>query len=125
MASARLARWIFVVMLCVVPVVAQNTGFPPFNSFQSAQFDSVNLGNLNVHFGVDIEHKAGRGTPFDYVLSYDSLIWTIVNNTWTPVTGWGWRGVAEANTGYVTYVTNYVDCPGQGHLPRLINWTYH
>ena len=83
---------IFLIMLMLIwlqVAAAQNTGFPPFNSFQNAQFDSINLANLNIHFGADIEHKAGRGTPFDYVLSYDSLIWTIVNNTWTPVTGWG------------------------------------
>jgi hypothetical protein len=85
------------------------TGTPPFGSFGGGPFDTVNLGNLNVHFAIPVIHKAGRGMPFTYDLSYDSSIWSPVNSsgtsTWTPVPNWGWRGVTEITTGYVSIQT--------------------
>src|ERR1700722_6845977 len=48
------------------------TGAQPFGTFGGGPFDSVNLGNLNVHFAIPVLHKAGRGLPFIYDLSYDS-----------------------------------------------------
>jgi len=50
-------------------------GTPPFGSFGGGPFDIVNLGNLNVHFSIPVLHKAGRGVPFTFDLSYDSSIW--------------------------------------------------
>ena len=52
------------------------TGTPAFGSYGGGPFDTVNLGNLNVHFSIPILHKAGRGMPFNYDLSYDSSVWT-------------------------------------------------
>ncbi|MGA7630598.1 MAG: hypothetical protein WCB11_07510, partial [Terriglobales bacterium] len=40
------------------------TGTPPFGSFGGGPFDTVNLGNLNVHFAIPVLNKAGRGLPF-------------------------------------------------------------
>src|ERR1700676_2299881 len=82
------------------------TGTPQYGSFGGGPFDTVNLGNLNVHFAIPVLHKAGRGMPFTYDLSYDSSIWTPVtsNNVtqWQPVANWGWRGATEVATGYVS-----------------------
>jgi RHS repeat-associated protein len=83
------------------------TGEPPFGSFGGGSFDTVNLGNLNVHFAIPVLHKAGRGTPFDYDLSYDNSVFysTMVNGTltWQPVYNWGWRGQTEISAGYLSY----------------------
>src|ERR1700693_1453063 len=86
------------------------TGTPQYGSFGGGPFDTVNLGNLNVHFAIPVLHKAGRGMAFTYDLSYDSSIWTPVTNSgvtqWTPATNWGWRGATEARTGYLSYQTS-------------------
>lgn len=83
------------------------TGTPPFGSFGGGPFDTVNLGNLNVHFAIPVLHKAGRGLSFAYDLSYDSSIWTptSVNGvmTWVPDSNFGWRGFTEAAIGYISY----------------------
>jgi len=67
---------VLVVSLVLLPTsYAQvSTGITPFGSFGGGPFDVVNLGNLNVHFTIPILHKAGRGMPFTYDLSYDSSI---------------------------------------------------
>jgi hypothetical protein len=83
------------------------TGTPAFGSFGGGPFDTVNLGNLNVHFTISVLNKAGRGMPFYYDLSYDSSIWTPVvssgTTSWQPVTNWGWNNATEVATGYISY----------------------
>jgi hypothetical protein len=72
------------------------TGTPALGSFGGGPFDTVNLGNLNVHFAIPVVNKAGRGMPFSYNLAYDSSIWEPVTSngttSWTNVTdtNWGW-----------------------------------
>ena len=97
-------------ILAATTAVAQQpaTGVPPLSTFSGGSFDSVNLANLNVHFTIPVFSKPGKGIPFDYALTYDSLIWVPVNpsgaSQWWPVnSNWGWRAVTEAATGYVTY----------------------
>lgn len=89
------------------------TGIPPFSSTTGGP-DVINLGNLNVHFAVPIVHKPGRGIPFDYVMSYDSSIWSPVTSgsskAWQPVLNWGWRGETEASIGYVPVATFQIPC---------------
>lgn len=89
------------------------TGTPPYGSFSGGP-DIVNEANLNVHLSIPVVQKAGRGLPFYYVLSYDSSVWYPVgvsgSQTWTPVTNWGWRGITEAQTGYVSYKTTQNSC---------------
>ncbi len=82
------------------------TGTPPFSSLGGGPFDTLDLGNLNVHFAIPVVNKAGRGIPFNYALSYDSSIWTPVtgggSTYWTPVANWGWRATTESLAGYVS-----------------------
>jgi YD repeat-containing protein len=84
------------------------TGTPPFGSFTNGTFDTVNLANLNVHFGIPILSKPGRGLAFHYVMDYESSIWTPTpvsgSTLWQPVNtnNWGWRAQSEALTGSVT-----------------------
>ena len=88
------------------------TGTPAFGSYGGGPFDTVNLGNLNVHFAIPILHKAGRGIPFTYDLKYDSSVWKPVTASgttqWYPAPNWGWQnGVLF---GYVTYSVGTSDC---------------
>lgn len=103
------------------------TGTPPFGSFGGGPFDTVNLGNLNVHFAIPVLNKAGRGLPFAYDLTYDSSIWTPVTSsgvtTWQPDSNWGWIPQTDAPLGRVTESTTNIPClnplypPGLKYLP--------
>ncbi len=119
-------------LLSSAPLLAQSaTGIPPFSSFGGGRFDAVNLGNLNVHLDIPILTKAGRGIPFSYALSYDSLVWTPVgvsgSQTWQPAANWGWRDITEASLGYLSYVRiRSGTCPGDGTIRFYWqNWAYH
>ena len=107
------------------------TGTPPLGSFGGGPFDTVNLGNLNVHFSIPVVSKAGRGMPFTYALSYDSSIWTQVTNngvtSWFPTANWGWKGDTEIATGYVSYDYSGTVCdPRLGKaLLKWSNFVYH
>ncbi len=95
------------------------TGTPPFNSFGGGPFDTVNLGNLNVHFAVPILHKAGRGLPFAYDLSYDSSVWTPVGSSgsqsWQPAANWGWQS-PWGGAGYMSASPTVIFCQdSMGH----------
>ena len=83
------------------------TGASPLSSIAGGPFDSVNLANLNVSFSIPVFNRAGKGLPFFYNLTYNSLIWspTAPNGAskWTPVPNWGWTVSSDGVTGYVTY----------------------
>jgi RHS repeat-associated protein len=135
---------LFLCLLACGVAAAQNlavaTGAPAFNSFGGGPFDQLNLGNLNVHLQIPIFHRPGRGTDFDYTLSYDSSLWTPVgasgSQTWYPSGFWGWVGAGDgvlmygsaAVTGFCPMPPNmypapvititgvlYVDSRGNGH----------
>jgi len=111
------------------------TGTPPFSSIAGGPFDSVNTGNLNVHFAIPIFNKAGRGMPFVYVLSYDSSIWNPTasgsSQTWTPAANWGWQspygGTAGVltDTSTTTYCTSQINGHRDGSVTTVTNWAYH
>lgn len=109
------------------------TGTPPFGSFSGGP-DVVNNANLNAHWTFPIIHKPGRGTDFDYALSYDTSVWfpTGVSGSqnWNPAANWNWDTGAQGLTGYATYqLTNYTsrviaNC-GQGGSQEIEQvWTY-
>jgi RHS repeat-associated protein len=107
------------------------TGTPAFGSFAG----EINLGNLNAHYGFPIFSKSGRGLPFNYALTYDSSVWTVVNSSgqksWQPVFNWGWQSNYAANSGYISNsgpITAY--CYGSNGYPSgatttISNWAYH
>lgn len=100
------------------------TGTYPYGTFDSHEFEIVNVGNLNVHFAIPVISKTGREIPFTYALSFDSSVWypSSVNgsNVWTPVQNFGWRGDTEIATGYIGYrqVSSTVLCSG-ARVPRI------
>jgi hypothetical protein len=103
------------------------TGTPPFGSFSSGP-DVINNANLNAHWAIPVLHKPGRGTNFTYDLSYDSAVWYQAGSTWQHVYNWGWRGVTEVLTGYITYSTSSHRCLVETQYEYWYvysNWTYH
>ena len=119
---------IALVAISGVGVAQVSTGTPPFASLGGGPFDILNLGNLNMHFAIPVRHKAGRGAVFTYDLSYDSSIWTPVTSggttQWQPATNFGWRGITEAKTGYLSYSTTSVNI-GNNCTQLEFAWTYH
>jgi RHS repeat-associated protein len=112
------------------------TGILRFNSYGGGPFDTVNLGNLNVHFSVPVLHKAGRGVPFAYDLNYDSSIYRpVVSNgtsSWQPVTNigniasyWGWQGLGPVFSPYAGYqVTYFTNSCGQFGQNTYQEWQF-
>jgi len=103
-------------------LVAQTaTGFPPFGSFQSGVFDSVDLENLNVHFGIPIVSKTGRGVPFNFTIGYDSSVWYVGSAQWQPIASWGWS--TQGPIGYASYnVGPRLPCnDGSGDYAKLFS----
>jgi len=106
----------FVLLALMAPSASAQlpaTGTPPFGSFGGGP-DVVNLGNLNVHIAIPVRHKPGRGTNFDYDLTYDSSVWTwaTINGTktWQPISSAspaGWQGLLPAGQSYIGYSMNY------------------
>lgn len=134
----KLSSPYFLLIAVLASVIAQAqvaTGTPPFASFGGGPFDTVNLGNLNVHLSIPVLHKSGRGMPFTYDLSYDSSVWTPLTSSgtkqWQPALNWGWRGVTEVATGYVSYKSGPITlCVGDPPTPPTLgisfsNWVYH
>jgi RHS repeat-associated protein len=96
------------VLLAASPAPAQvATGRLPFGSFGGGPFDTVDLANLDVHFQIPVINKAGRGLPFDYILSYDNSVWypssVSGQTTWTQVSNWGWTNLSQGLPGTLTY----------------------
>lgn len=134
------SRWTCRVVLTTLAVGWWNaagqvaTGTYPYGTFDNRGFETINVGNLNVHFSIPVLTKAGRGLPFYYNLSYDSSIWypSIVNGatTWTPVASFGWKGDTEIATGYTSYSTKSqaFQLPhNEGTCVYIyyLNWQYH
>jgi len=131
------ALLVAVTLLLARPASAQvATGLPPFGSFGGGTFDTVNNANLDVHFQIPVISKAGRGLPFVYALTYDSLIWTPVGSSgsqvWTPVTGWfsstpNWGWSPSAGTfGVIGNYDTYQYCYQNGNpIPiPYVNYEY-
>ena len=105
-----LRRTVYALMLFFVASSAMcqvATGTYPYGTFDTLGFDTVNVGNLNVNFNIQVLNRAGRGLPFYYLLGYNSSVWvpTTVSGvtSWTPAQNFGWRGETEVVTGYMTF----------------------
>jgi len=123
---------LIVILFTSVASAQVSTGTPPFGSFGGGPFDTINLGNLNVHFSIPVLHKAGRGVPFTYDLAYDSSIWyqATINNTtqWSPTANWGWTASSLAVLGFVkthtTSSTQGLHCSGGAGGITTLTTTY-
>lgn len=78
------------------------TGFPPFSSQERESWDSVNLGNLNVHLNYPVTARKGRGLDFHYALSYDTTVYSLAGTAW--FLNFGWQGIG-GGTGTSTTIS--------------------
>jgi YD repeat-containing protein len=101
------------------------TGTPPFDSFGGGP-DVINLANVNVHLDVPVLNKPGRGTNLTYDLTYDSSVWYPVGSSgsqsWQPVSAFGWQGLTNGNSGYITYQTTYNSSTCYNGGPTPYSW---
>ena len=82
---------ISVVVFAFQAAQAQQTGsgLPAFGTFANSDFDTINAGNLNLHFTIPIFSKPGRGLPVTYSETYDNnSLWTV-----TSLGPWGWEWI--------------------------------
>lgn len=90
------------------PAQGPATGMPPFGSF-SPPPDTINLGNLNVHWAMPFFSKPGRGLPFAYTWTFDNSQWSISTvggpPTWMFNEGW-----QSQSTGSVKYKPTTARC---------------
>jgi RHS repeat-associated protein len=90
------------------------TGTPPYGSY-GGDPEVINLADLNIHLDVPITHRAGRGSNFDYRLTYDSSVWTPTNSGasyfWNPSITWGWLTLT-GTSGYIYYTATSNTCYG-------------
>src|SRR5258708_2101941 len=125
---------LFFFVLAAGPASAQvQFGTPKYESFGGGPFDSVNLGDLNVHFSIPVLHKPGRESPFNFDLTYDSTFWQTAtvngNLQWYPAPpgsseGGGWRGSA-LQVGELFYYYGYFNCPyNNSSYPCLVYYNF-
>ena len=104
--SSRISALLLFVALTGTTAAQVATGVPAFNSFAGGSFDTINLGDLNVHLQIPIINKAGRGMSFWYLLSYDNSMWVpgSVNGqaAWVQATAGGWMPQSNGLTGTLT-----------------------
>jgi RHS repeat-associated protein len=135
---AELRRILLIISLVLFgilhPIFGQvATGIYPFGSFDSRGVDTINIGNLNVHLDIPIFHKAGRGIPFSYDLTYDNSVWQNVSSNgsamWLPVQNFGWTAQTVVMTGYLSYAQHSYVCdlplPQHGTYDVYDTWVYH
>jgi RHS repeat-associated protein len=108
----RILLCLFLLSCCAFSQI--DTGMPPNSTMLGGPFDTINAGNLNIHFAVPIISKPGRGLPFTYALAYDSSIWTRVvsgsTTAWQPSGSWGWVAQTQSKLGYVAMNTVRDQC---------------
>lgn len=119
---------------------AQNpgTGSYKFSNLDSFGFDSINPGNLNVHFAIPIVQKTGRGLPFQYTLEFDGLVWLPIQSgsskVWSPDPYFGFYGelLNDGYKGFLSYSERTVKCyddpsdPGYFEfVPYQNGYVYH
>jgi hypothetical protein len=119
--------------LLPLPASAQvQIGTPPFGSFSGGP-EIINNANLNVHWTIPIRHKPGRGTNFDYDLTYDSSVWTQASvngtTTWQPTSKTaapsGWNGLTPAGNANLSFSVTYYQgtCWNNGPVTYQ-QWSY-
>ena len=104
------------------------TGAYNYGTFDKLGLDTINVGNLNVHLGIPVLNKTGRGLPFFYNLVYDSSVWypntASGSAVWTPVQGYGFSADTEIAIGYVSYIQS-VSTRGACTTIGNYNFVYH
>jgi RHS repeat-associated protein len=126
---------ISVVMICMMcmlvkPAEAQYTtaaGTPTFTTALPVEMGFTNVANGNLHIEIPLASFPQRGSlTYNARLVYDSLIWTISSNQWSPTnipnSMGGWRLITGGEPGAVTFVTGSSACDTP---PPITTRTFH
>jgi RHS repeat-associated protein len=126
---------ISVVMTCMMcmlvkPAEAQYTtaaGTPTFTTALPVEMGFTNVANGNLHIEIPLASFPQRGgLTYNARLVYDSLIWTIKSNQWSPTnipnSMGGWRLITGGEPGAVTFVTGSSACDTP---PPITTRTFH
>jgi RHS repeat-associated protein len=113
-----------------LPLLAQvGTGMYPHGTFDNKGFDTIDVGDLNLHLTLPVLSKTGRGLPFAYSVSYDGSVWHPSGTAWAHDANFGWTGLTIANlTGYITYSTVQRRCFMETQYVYYYvenNWQFH
>jgi RHS repeat-associated protein len=104
-------------LLCARSARAQyiyETGAPTFTTSEPVELGFINVSNGNLHLQVPLTSPTQRGSiPYVAKLVYDSRIWKIAANTWSPSnvpsSQGGWRKI-EAGVGTVGFSHGISSC---------------
>lgn len=120
--------WTFILMAECASAQGKGAGFPPFGTFANSDFDTIDVGNLNVHLMVPIFSKAGRGLPISYSKNYDNSGWTTipVNNrrAWVGYPGWLTTGSLTGSVSYTLYQAPPSACSNGNPLVLRRNYVF-
>lgn len=114
------------------PAQAQYTtavGTPTFTTAIPVEMGFVNAANGNLHIEIPLASFPQRGSlQYNARLVYDSLIWTVSSNKWSPTNGptssmGGWKFITGGEPGAVTFTTGTNDCDSPPPIPP--NRTFH
>jgi RHS repeat-associated protein len=91
------------------------TGTPTFTTAVPVEMGFTNVANGNLHIEIPLASFPQRGSlTYNARLVYDSLIWTVQNNTWSPTnvpnSMGGWRLITGGEPGTVTSITSNKAC---------------
>jgi hypothetical protein len=64
------------------------TGFPQFNTFNRDVIDTINVGNLNIHFQFPVFAKKGKGLDFKVNIIHDNTLYQPQESSIQGVYGW-------------------------------------
>jgi len=124
--AKRLASFLGI-YFCIALGANAQTGLPPFGSFQSGGFDTINLQNLNVNFAIPIMSSQGRDLPLSYSMFYNTAFWRpgaawfpTVDQSGNPI--WGWNIPGQLGT--ITYQTEIITTPGCGSPTHYYDFVF-
>jgi RHS repeat-associated protein len=125
-------RIVMACMMCMLvkPAGAQYTtaaGTPTFSTAMPVEMGFTNVANGNLHLEIPLASFPQRGKlTYNARLVYDSLIWTISGNQWSPTnipnSMGGWRLITGGEPGTVTSVTGSSACDTP---PPIRTRTFH
>jgi hypothetical protein len=107
----------------VCPCFAQNesqTGLPPWSSFASDSFSSVNLANLNIHYEIPLRKLPARGLPLNARLASDTNTLGPPGALYGAGSQIGWMGTGVNYVAGTPLMGNFV---GLGFKPGYISYT--
>ena len=110
---------LFAAIQCLAQTPGQ-TGLPPWTSFASDGFGSVDLANLNIHLEIPLRSLPGRGFSLNARLVSDTNTLGPPGSLFGPGSQVGWKGTGVNYIAGTPYMGNFV---GLGFKPGYIAYS--